>query len=987
MANHIGKISAARSVAYINTFVGEAGMLFYDTSTGNLRISDGSTPGGLALNLSTGTFNAGDFKFVSNTVSMALTNENMNLVANGSGVVNIVGPLNLFGAAGLTSQSYFSATAQGEVKIVDLLPSSYQAALTVTGSSDGTFVTPQNLGVMVQISGDPGQPSRIYNDGNANYAGFFGRRFNGSTATPTQVLNTQEIFRLGATPYTSSGWPAASTARIQFLATENQTSTAQGNQIVFATTPIGTATITPIATIDSNGIYPAVDNTYYLGSASLRWKGLNLGPGTLYITDTVLGTQTGLTVTNGVLLVNGANQLQVGQLKFVNNTIESTTGSVDIQLGLTSSSGNLVLNRNTVLAAGKTFGLVDTVLGTPATMSVTNGVLLVNGANQLQVGQLKFVNNTIQSTSTSTNIVIGQVGDTGNLTINRSISIGASLTFGDTTAQSTAYLGTATTSKIGGVKPDGTTISINAGTVSVGTIANSNLTNSSVTVTAGTGMSGGGSVALGGSITLTNSGVTSIIAGTNISISSSTGAVTINSTVTGAVIYKGSWDASSNTPTLANGVGTAGSEYSVSAGGTVNFGAGNITFSTGDLVIYNGSVWQQIPGSNSVISFNTRTGAVTLTSGDVTSALSNGSIANSKLVNSSVTVGSTAIALGASSTTLAGLSSVTSTTFVGALTGNASSATTVTNGVYTTDTGTVTNTMLAGSIANAKLTNSSVTIGSTAVPLGATVTTFAGLTSVTSTSFVGALTGNASTVTNGVYTTDTGSVTNTMLAGSIANAKLANSSVTVTAGTGMSGGGAVSLGGTITLTNAGVTSATAGTGITVSASTGAITITNGGVTSAVAGTGITVSASTGAVTFGVAAATTSSLGAVQPDGTTIGINAGVISSITATPTTVTTPAAITVAMNGPGMYIYTPSTNANVTITLGSFTAGRTVRMFITPQAVGQTFNFSGVTTAQNSLAKTTVRCVGPGINNIIAEMYCTTAAIGGIYINFINAQ
>jgi len=987
-ANTVGKIQSGRSVADISSFIGEAGRLFYDTTTGNLRISDGSTPGGLALNLSTGTFNAGDFKFVSNTVSMALTNENMNLVTNGTGTVNIAGPLNLYSTAGVTSQSYFSATSQGEIKIVDLVPTSLQAALTVTGNSDGTFLSPQNLGTMIHITGDPGLPSRIYNDGNANYAGFFGRRYNGSSASPTQVVNTQEIFRLGATPYTSSGWPATSTARIQFFATETQTSTAQGNQIVFATTPIGTATITPIATIDSNGIYPAADNTYYLGSASLRWKGLNLGPGTLYITDTVLGTQTGLTVTNGVLLVNGANQLQVGQLKFVDNTIESTTGSVDIQIGLTSSSGNLVLNRNTVLAAGKTFGLVDTVLGTPATMSVTNGVLLINGANQLQVGQLKFINNTIQSTSTSTNIVIGQVGDTGNLTINRSISIGTSLTFADSTVQSTAYLGTATTSKIGGVKPDGTTISINAGTVSVGTIANSNLTNSSVTVTAGTGMSGGGSVALGGSITLTNSGVTSIVAGSNISISGSTGAVTISSTVTGAVIYKGSWDASSNTPTLANGVGTAGSEYSVSAGGTVNFGAGNITFSTGDYVIYNGSVWQQIPGSNSVISFNTRTGAVTLTSGDVTSALSNGSIANSKLVNSSVTVGSTAIALGASSTTLAGLSSVTSTTFVGALTGNASSATTVTNGVYTTDTGSVTNTMLAGSIANAKLTNSSVTIGSTAVALGATVTTIAGLTSVTSTSFVGALSGNASTVTNGVYTTDTGSVTNTMLAGSIANAKLTNSTITHTAGTGISiSGGTTSLGGTVTITNAGVTSATAGTGIGVSGSTGAVTFTNTGVTSAVAGTGITVSASTGAVTFGVATATTSSLGAVQPDGTTIGISAGVISSITATPTTVTTPSAITVAMNGPGMYIYTPSTNANVTVTLGSFQAGRIVRMFITPQAAGQTFNFSGVTTAQNSLAKTIVKCVNPGINNIIAEIFCTTSAIGGIYINFINAQ
>ena len=50
---------------------------------------------------------------------------------------------------------------------------------------------------------------------------------------------------------------------------------------------------------------------------------------------------------------------------------------------------------------------------------------------------------------------------------------------------------------------------------------------------------------------------------------------------------------------------------------------------------------------------------------------------NSQLVNSSVTVGSTSISLGASATTIAGLSSVTSTSFVGALTGNASTATTL----------------------------------------------------------------------------------------------------------------------------------------------------------------------------------------------------------------------------------------------------------------------------------------------------------------------
>jgi len=61
---------------------------------------------------------------------------------------------------------------------------------------------------------------------------------------------------------------------------------------------------------------------------------------------------------------------------------------------------------------------------------------------------------------------------------------------------------------------------------------------------------------------------------------------------------------------------------------------------------------------------------------------------------------------------------------------------------------------------------------------------------------------------------------------SITNAKLANSSITVTAGTGMSGGGSVALGSSITLTNAGVTSNVAGSGITVSGGTGAVTITN-----------------------------------------------------------------------------------------------------------------------------------------------------------------
>lgn len=50
--------------------------------------------------------------------------------------------------------------------------------------------------------------------------------------------------------------------------------------------------------------------------------------------------------------------------------------------------------------------------------------------------------------------------------------------------------------------------------------------------------------------------------------------------------------------------------------------------------------------------------------------------------------------------------------------------------------------LAAGGIGNSRLVNSSVTIGSTGISLGSTVTTIAGLGSVTSTSFTGNLTGN-----------------------------------------------------------------------------------------------------------------------------------------------------------------------------------------------------------------------------------------------------
>lgn len=58
--------------------------------------------------------------------------------------------------------------------------------------------------------------------------------------------------------------------------------------------------------------------------------------------------------------------------------------------------------------------------------------------------------------------------------------------------------------------------------------------------------------------------------------------------------YQGAWDASTNTPTLADGVGTAGDLYRVSVAGSQDLGSGVLVFEVGDHVIYEGAVWQQL---------------------------------------------------------------------------------------------------------------------------------------------------------------------------------------------------------------------------------------------------------------------------------------------------------------------------------------------------------------------------------------------------------
>jgi hypothetical protein len=65
--------------------------------------------------------------------------------------------------------------------------------------------------------------------------------------------------------------------------------------------------------------------------------------------------------------------------------------------------------------------------------------------------------------------------------------------------------------------------------------------------------------------------------------------------------YKGTWNAATNTPTLADGTGNQGDVYLCNVAGTVNFGSGPISFVVGDQVIYSGTIWQKASGATGTV--------------------------------------------------------------------------------------------------------------------------------------------------------------------------------------------------------------------------------------------------------------------------------------------------------------------------------------------------------------------------------------------------
>jgi hypothetical protein len=319
-----------------------------ETKIGGVKAGPGaniSNDGTLTIDTAGLPFSFGDFTANLNILTLVNEDQNMILATNGNAEVQLVGNIGFYKTDGFppnVANRYASFNDNGLVQII-VTATDGAGAVQIIGSSTGDVIEPGISGTLLHVTGQLDTPCRVYYDGNGDYVSWVARRWNGNVAAPTQVLAGQDVLRINATAATNAGVGNVAMAQISATALENQTTTAQGSELVFTVTPVGSPATSRVDVANIT-VANGVTATKFTTTGNITAGNVSATNYTGLVTHSVreAGTVSGGTVT-------------------LNMTTDDIVRCTFANAGMTVAFSNIIPGRTVTLLARKTDGGADTV--------------------------------------------------------------------------------------------------------------------------------------------------------------------------------------------------------------------------------------------------------------------------------------------------------------------------------------------------------------------------------------------------------------------------------------------------------------------------------------------------------------------------------------------------------------------------------------------------------------------------------------------------
>lgn len=471
-----------------------------------------------------------------------------------------------------------------------------------------------------------------------------------STTTPVITLNVPTASAVNRGALSSTDWSTFNAK--QNAITLTTTGNSGASTFVGATLNIPTYTLSGLGGVPStrtiNGLALSNDQTFATGTTGTDFNIVSAGTvHTFNIPDassanrglitataqTINGTKTFLSspIVPSLFLTNMGAGSGAVYYDVPENRLTVANYNVGGEIKFEVNGGNYIMTLNS--------DLTIELMG-----YTTNGFVKTSGGNGL------LVIDTTTYTPTSTTLTIN--GTSFNLSANRTWNVGTVTSVGLSvpTGFSVANSPVTSSGTIALSFASGYSLPTNASQTNWDTAYNNRITSLTTTGTSGpatlvsnvlnipqyqaqgnyiTALTGEATASGPGSasVTLTNSAVIGKVL-TGLSVTSGAIASTdsilqafgkvqgqINA-LSGGLQFQGTWNANTNTPTITSGVGVTGKFYIVNVAGNTTID-GNTGWQIGDWILFDGTVWQKVDNTDAVTSVNGQTGAVVLTTTNI----------------------------------------------------------------------------------------------------------------------------------------------------------------------------------------------------------------------------------------------------------------------------------------------------------------------------------------------------------------------------------